>query len=198
MTRQATPSADAGPARQLLPGFLLVWLLLAIPGAAAAPADSAARVDGARGCKDAGKATRSTARLEGALVCLHNRERRRRGLSPLRASRALRTAAGRHARDMVRRNYFSHVSPDGRTLTDRVAATGYTRGGSFALGENILFNGARLPSPRDLMRQWLASPGHRANILRGTWREVGLASARDSPLGGGGGVTVVAVFGARY
>jgi uncharacterized protein YkwD len=180
-----------------LPSLLAIASLAALPAVSAAGHDGGARLASARGCKDADRPGLSTARIEASLLCIHNRERRAHRLGRLRRNARLGVAARRHGRDMIRRRYFAHVSPEGKGPAQRVAATGYARSGRCSLGENILFNGPRAPSPRRLMGQWLASPGHRANILRQGWRDIGLAALPGSPFGGPGGVTVVAVFGVR-
>ena len=95
---------------------------------------------------------------------------------------------------MARRNYFGHVSPGHRTVVDRVGRTGYSR--RFTAGENIFF--ARPgSSPAQAVAAWMASPGHRHQILSRGWEEVGIGTIMGSPSSAPGGVTVVAVFGSR-
>lgn len=128
-----------------------------------------------------------------ALFRLQNAERRRNGLRPLRSSSKLSRAARAHARDMVRRHFFGHVS-HGRDVVDRVASTGYGHG-RFAAQENLYWWRPR-SSPQVVLGAWMASATHRANILNPTSRNFGLAVLMRSPFGGGG-VTVVGVFGRR-
>ena len=130
-----------------------------------------------------------------AVLCAQNRQRRAHGLRPLRASRKLSRAAARHARDMVRRNYFGHVTFGGRTVVDRVGRTGYAR--RFAAGENIFYGLPPRPSPAQVVDAWMASPGHRHQILNPAWREVGIGTVMRPPFKARRGVTVVAVFGSR-
>jgi uncharacterized protein YkwD len=130
-----------------------------------------------------------------AVLCVQNRHRRAHGLRPLRGSRSLHRAAVRHARDMVRRNYFGHVSFGGRTVVDRVGRSGYSR--RFAAGENIFYGLPPRPSPAQVVAAWMASPGHRHQILNPAWREVGIGTIMRPPFRARGGVTVVAVFGSR-
>lgn len=148
------------------------------------------------GCH-AQRVTTDVRRLTRALLCLHNRERRAHALTPLRASRSLRTAARRHAHDMARRNYFGHLTIGGRTVLDRVRVTGYGRGGRVSVGENIFYGLLPLPSPARVMAAWMASPGHRQQVANPAWREFGIGTIMRAPVGGRGGVTVVAVFGSR-
>lgn len=88
---------------------------------------------------------------------------------PLTWNDRLTTAADGHSRDMAAQNYFSHTSADGRTLADRVNATGYAW---LSLGENIA---AGYPSVNAVMDGWIASPGHCANLMNAGFAEVGVA-----------------------
>jgi uncharacterized protein YkwD len=171
----------------------VVTLALLIPYSRPAQADDAVRAAGG-GCRghDASQGRKSFAR---SVVCLQNRQRRMHGLRPLRASGSLRRAAVRHARDMVRRNYFGHVSFGGRNVVDRVGRTGYAR--RFAAGENIFYGLPPRPSPAKVVSAWMASAGHRHQILNPAWHEVGIGAIMRPPFRSRGGVTVVAVFGSR-
>ncbi|NET34908.1 MAG: CAP domain-containing protein [Cyanothece sp. SIO1E1] len=106
-------------------------------------------------------------RYEDELLRLTNIERRRVGLPPLRLSAQLNQVARLHAQDMVKNNFFSHVGSDGSRVSDRAKAIGY----AFSyIGENLA---AGNPSPAQTLRQWMNSPGHRANILNPDYREIG-------------------------
>jgi uncharacterized protein YkwD len=134
-------------------------------------------------------------RFARSVLRLQNRQRRAHGLRSLRPSRKLRRAANRHARDMVRRHYFGHVSFGGRTVVDRVGRAGYGR--RFRAGENLFYVVSSRPSPAQVVAAWMASPPHRHQILNPAWREVGIGTTMRPPFGGRGGVTAVGVFGAR-
>ncbi|MGC5341939.1 sigma-70 family RNA polymerase sigma factor [Streptomyces sp. DT24] len=99
---------------------------------------------------------------------LVNAERAKSGCGPVRGNALLDTAAQRHSADMVARNYFSHTSPDGTDPGDRITAAGY-RWSTY--GENIA-KGQRTPA--DVMSAWMNSPGHRANILNCSFKEIGV------------------------
>ncbi len=89
---------------------------------------------------------------------------------------ALLTQAGDgHSTDMATANYFSHTSQDGRTLSDRVDATGYLWN---TLGENIA---AGYSSVDAVMNAWIASDGHCANLMNPNFTEVGLACVVGAP-----------------
>ena len=81
----------------------------------------------------------------------------------------LAQAAAGHSQDMAARNYFSHTSADGRTLVDRVNATGYAWS---SLGENIA---AGYPSVNAVVDGWMASDGHCANLMNPAFRDIGMA-----------------------
>jgi uncharacterized protein YkwD len=131
-----------------------------------------------------------------AVVCLINLERTKRQLAPLRDSAALRTAAGRYASQMVAGGFFDHVSPAGSTLRTRIAGVGYPRRTGYALGEDIAIGSGQLGTPSAIVAAWMASPGHRRNILAAQFRDVGIGVASGMP-GAAEGATYVADFGRR-
>lgn len=85
---------------------------------------------------------------------------------PLVLDERLSTAAGRHAQAMADRNFFGHVSPDGRTPQDRARAAGYQG----LVGENIA---AGQRTAAVVVADWLRSPGHCGNIMSPNYRSVG-------------------------
>ncbi|MCX4679381.1 sigma-70 family RNA polymerase sigma factor [Streptomyces sp. NBC_01433] len=99
---------------------------------------------------------------------LVNTEREKEGCAPVRGNGLMSTAAQGHSADMATRNYFSHTSPDGTDPGDRLTAAGY-RWSTY--GENIA-KGQRTPA--DVMSSWMDSPGHRANILNCSFKEIGV------------------------
>lgn len=104
---------------------------------------------------------------ETAMLQLVNQERTSRGLPALRMDATLRAVARAHSADMFQRGYFSHIGPDGETPFDRMREGGVR----FATaGENL----AMAPTVRIAHRGLMESPGHRANILRGSFRRVGI------------------------
>ncbi|SFO28157.1 Cysteine-rich secretory protein family protein [Pseudomonas sp. NFACC24-1] len=93
---------------------------------------------------------------------------------PLSWNAALGTAAQGHSRSMAQDNYFAHRDPDGRSTSDRARSAGF-RGRK--LGENIA---AGQRSPSQTLHDWLASPGHCANLMNPMFTQMGAASASDS------------------
>jgi uncharacterized protein YkwD len=129
------------------------------------------------------RATASARRVDEAVLCLIDRERARAGLAPLRRNRCLARAAQGHARDMVRRHYFAHTSRNGRTPVQRIFATGYVPPGSrWLLGENLAWGINPTGDPAWVVRAWMHSPAHRANVLRRGFRDVGVAAVAGVPV----------------
>lgn len=152
----------------------------------------------------------ATARFERRVRCLVNRQRLRHGRAPLRHDRCLARAADRHARDMVRHRYFAHTARDGRGAAARARAAGYLRGAArWAVGENLAWGAGAHARPHAIVRAWMRSGSHRANVLAPHFRDVGVAVVRDTPdrrttrerhgarAADRRAVTVVIAFGAR-
>ena len=168
----------------------------------------------AGGCGDAPRranaacgATLSTPREIGierageATLCLINGERSRRGLGALAPSERLAAAAVAHSRDMVARGYFEHETPEGRTPQDRIRASGWGRGTSSSTGENIAWGTGDEATPAAIVREWMASPPHRADILRPAFREIGVGIAFGAPGRDGSrddGATYTTTFGGAF
>ena len=93
---------------------------------------------------------------------------------PLTWNNKLEDAADGHARDMAKRNYFSHTSKDGRSMETRIVTAGYIFKGfkSFAIGENIA-QGQQ--SIAEVMDGWFKSEGHCKNLMNPSFKEVGVA-----------------------
>jgi uncharacterized protein YkwD len=149
-------------------------------------------------CANSSTRGASTEQVREAVRCLVNAERAQDGLPALQASERLQSAAARHSADMVQRHFFQHVSPEGRTLTDRVKRTGYLGGADeWALGENIGWGTGSLGTPAAIVRGWMNSPPHRAVILSRRFREAGVGVARGVPAGAGDGATFTLDAGRR-
>jgi uncharacterized protein YkwD len=137
-------------------------------------------------------------RVRAAVLCLHNQERAAHGLPRLRENAKLRRAARSHSNDMVARDYFDHDTRGGPDMADRILRTGYARGRGWSLGENIAWGTGSLATAAEIQRAWMESPGHKANILRREFREIGIGIATGAPVDGGeDGATYTADFGVR-
>ncbi len=103
------------------------------------------------------------------MIRLINRVRCERGLAPVVENGLLYQAALEHAVDMATGNFFSHVDPNGRRMSDHVSAQGY----SYTwIGENLA---AGRGSAGETFAQWMDSSAHQAIILGADYREAGLA-----------------------
>ena len=116
-----------------------------------------------------------------ATLCLINRERTQRGLTPFAENGLLDAASLEHSQDMVRLNYFEHTAADGRTVAFRLHAAGYQRGVTASGGENIAYGVGRKATPAAIVNAWMHSPGHRADILRRTFTDIGIGIALGAP-----------------
>jgi uncharacterized protein YkwD len=118
----------------------------------------------------------ASAAMQSELLAHLNAERKARGLAPLRLNDALDKAAQRHACDNAKRRTTSHVSGDGSKLQHRLKRVGYDYQ---AAAENT---GRGFASGKRAVQWWMASPGHKKNMLMPDVREVGIGIAMsDAP-----------------
>lgn len=102
---------------------------------------------------------------------LANRERVTHNVSELTVAPLLNEAAQRKADDMVARGYFAHVGPDGTQPWYWLDSVGYAY--DYA-GENLALN---LLDSGATVEAWMASPGHRSNLLGSDYTEIGSGMA---------------------
>jgi uncharacterized protein YkwD len=133
-----------------------------------------------------------------ATLCLINEQRRSHGLAPLAEDGLLTEAAQAHSEDMVSRGYFEHTTPDGRTVQDRIRATGWGAGANASTGENIEWALRAKAAPAAIVAKWMASPPHRADILRSAFTEIGIGIALGAPAISGQGATYTTDFGGVF
>jgi uncharacterized protein YkwD len=119
---------------------------------------------------------------------LTNVERARAGVPPLVLSIQLSEAAQQYSDVLATDACFAHTCGPVPDMVQRDAQAGYT--GWTAVGENIA---AGYPSPEAVVSGWMASPGHRANILNPDYRELGVGLSS----GGKYGAYWTQEFGAR-
>lgn len=132
----------------------------------------------------AGADARSLSTAESSLLNTMNAARTSRGLAPLRVDFRLVRAARGHSADMMRRQYFAHGS-----VARRALAAG-ARGPLF--GENLAWGTGA--STQWVVDRWLASPGHRAVLLRAGFRRVGIGVVYGTFIGHGSAAVVTADF----
>ncbi len=167
--------------RKLAPAIACLACAALLGGVAAAPGAEAR----AKGCRHAGalpsKSGVGTARR--ATVCLINRQRRSHGLNGLDTTGSLHDAADRHDGNMLSLGCFAHQCGDEAGLVDRILDTSYLPCGacSWGVAENIAWGTGDLGTPRAIVRGWMKSPGHRANILNPDYEDIGAAVVLGIP-----------------
>ena len=131
-----------------------------------------------------------------AVARLVNDERRKQGLPPLRPAPALRVSARSWALTQVRNSRFGHGNFARRILRFPFVLAGTPR--TRAVGENLAWGAGARSTPREIVKGWMRSPGHRANIMR-NWQYGAVWSSPDTPAPGRQreGVTVVQHFGRK-
>ncbi|MGW3360795.1 sigma-70 family RNA polymerase sigma factor [Streptomyces bungoensis] len=108
------------------------------------------------------------------VVALVNKERAAAGCGPLTEDPQLEQAAQGHSDDMAARGFFDHTNPDGADPGQRITAAGYrwsTYGENIAQGQQ---------TPEAVMDSWMNSPGHRANILNCSFKDIGVGVHRGT------------------
>ena len=165
-------SPSAAPAPAPLPAAIPVAALAAASpttASASAASDTSCGLNGAAGIEAEILQRVNALRASGA-VC---------GTTGYAATGALAwnttllTAAKGHSLDMAQKNYFSHISQDGRSLGQRITAAGYNWSN---VGENIA---AGQTSVEQVMNSWIKSPGHCQNLMNPNFRDVAVACMRN-------------------
>jgi uncharacterized protein YkwD len=185
-----------------LAAFVLVLLALSGASAAAAPVlvpQTAPPVP----LLASGQASSAVlGRLGAGVLQELNRVRAAHALPALRSAPSLTVSARHHSTQMGRRGFFAHESADGTPFWRRIERF-YGDDGfrSWEVGENLFWQSPTALAAISVVRSWLGSPGHRANVLSRDWREagVGAVSLPNAPgVYRGAAVTIVTVdFGKR-
>lgn len=138
--------------------------------------------------------------LEQRIHQLANHERVKRGLTPLAWNPVVQQVARRHSRDMARRHYFAHLSPEGHDLAYRYSQQGFVCqiqvGSAVYMGSENIYE-TSLYEARDyvgevvtrtywkdleniaqtIVKGWMSSPTHRRNLLEPSWQTHGIGVA---------------------
>lgn len=122
------------------------------------------------------------------LLILTNQKRQENGLPPLSLSDQLAAAAASKANDMLAKNYWSHIAPDGTTPWVFIRNSGYNY---IYAGENLARG---YTNAADVVNAWMASPTHRDNMLSSKYQNIGFAIVTGN-LTGEETVLVVEMFG---
>lgn len=121
----------------------------------------------------AAESTEGITETEQKVIELTNAERRKNGLSDLKADSALSNVAREKSKDMKAKNYFSHTSPTYGSPFDMMRDFGIsykTAGENIAMGQR---------SPEEVVQAWMNSEGHRKNILNGNFTHIGVGYVKD-------------------
>ena len=174
--------AGMGPLADDLGGEPVPLVGASVDSIAETVTDSASEFDGHPVTQNA-----TTADEEAIERLIHeavNEERAAAGRDRLSTDDDLRRVARNHSADMVADGYVGHESPDGVTPADRLAAAGCRAGGENVaqswIDEPVAVDGGTIVAENEsevaahLVGQWMASPGHRENILRESFAESGV------------------------
>ncbi|MFF1280393.1 CAP domain-containing protein [Streptomyces sp. NPDC058299] len=146
------------------------------PGATTAPrtprATPSAPASAAPAAPTTPKPTATASGVTAEIVRLVNSERAKVGCQALTLNSALTKAAQAHSADMAAHQNMSHTGSDGSSPGDRITAAGYAWSG---YGENVAYG---YGTAEQVMAGWMASPGHRANILDCSFQEIGVGLAQ--------------------
>lgn len=134
-------------------------------------------------------AVQASAMISANVITLINQSRAAEGLSTLATNAKLNLAAQNKANDMFAQQYFEHIGPDGRDMTDWVEEQGYNW---YAIGENIAYG---YDTAESVHTAFMNSSGHRANILEADYKDVGVAAVSGN-FEGDTTIMVVEEFGA--
>jgi uncharacterized protein YkwD len=126
---------------------------------------------------------------EAALLHAMNQARAQHGVAPLRVDLRLEAAARAKSRSMLRTGTFAHGDFQRRLSSFRA------RGPYF--GENLAWGVGSHGSAAGVVQMWLASPSHRANLLRRNFQRVGLGVVVGTFRGYAGTSVVTANFAGR-
>jgi len=125
------------------------------------------------------------------VINLTNTKRQELGLNSLEYSSMLSQAAQAKGQDMIAKDYWAHVSPDGIQPWYFITNAGYKY--RYA-GENLARD---FSDPGSAVEAWIASPSHRENILSAKYQEIGVAVI-EGDLAGVETTLIVQLFGAPY
>jgi uncharacterized protein YkwD len=138
--------------------------------------------------------------FERSTLCLLNAKRSSAGFRVLSTRPLLSRAAAGYSAQMVRESFFAHQAPAGPDLAGRLTRAGYLSHAAtdWFVGENLGWATGTAATPRQLVAAWMASPGHRRNILEPAFRDIGIGMASGTPASGPDGLTVTTDFGTRH
>lgn len=175
-----TQSKKAGTGRTVAAAGVLVALVAALavslaiasrPDAQVPTAAAGKAARSACGAADGPAADTAPPKLRRSVRCLVNRKRAKRGLRKLKHDRALRRAAQRHSKRMVKTGCLDHRCGNEPALEQRLVRAGYAEGAKrWAYAENT----GCAASAAAMVETWLRSREHRLNLLGQRFRDIGV------------------------
>jgi RNA polymerase sigma factor (sigma-70 family) len=174
-TVEASPSASKSPSPSASPSKKARPSKTAEPTKKASPTPRPSTRP-SRSVSSAPQTRSAPTNTVGQVVALVNDERAAAGCGPVAEDALLNESAQRHSADMDARDFFDHTNPDGADPGQRITAAGYrwsTYGENIAQGQQ---------TPEAVMESWMNSPGHRANILNCSFKDIGVG-VHDGPGG---------------
>ena len=117
-----------------------------------------------------------------------NQARESQNSRPVQLNSQLSQAAQAKANDMVARNYWAHITPEGKTPWVFIDKTGYQYQKA---GENLAFG---FVDTNNIIKGWMNSPAHKENLLNTDYTEVGFGIANSQNYQGTGPETIVVAF----
>ncbi len=131
----------------------------------------------------------SLTRAESSLLTAMNQVRMQHGAQPLRADARLERAARSHSLEMLHAGVFFHGA-----FSARIRSVGVR---SPRVGENLAWGVGRYSRAHAIVRMWMASPGHRENLLHPGYRLVGVGALRGSFSGHRSALMITTDFAGR-
>lgn len=163
------PSVEEDGSGYLVPAVTSGEGSVSLEGAAGA--ESPAQVAAPAGCA---ASDANAAQFANEVLALVNQERAANGLTAVTLNAQLNQAAQGHSFDMGCNFFLSHTGSDGSDPGLRIDNTGYYW---LTWGENVA---AGYSTAATVMNGWMNSPGHRANILNGSFTEMGIGYVYNS------------------
>ncbi|MES4892406.1 CAP domain-containing protein [Streptomyces sp. NPDC096012] len=146
----------------------------AAPKPAPSTPEATASAPAAPAAPSTSKPTATASGVTAQIVQLVNAERAKAGCQDLTLNPELTKAAQAHSADMAAHQNMSHTGSDGSAPGDRITRAGYTWS---SYGENVAYGYA---TAEQVMAGWMSSPGHRANILNCSFKEIGVGLAQPN------------------
>ncbi|MGW2693133.1 CAP domain-containing protein [Streptomyces sp. NPDC001296] len=176
-TRKAAPKRKAPvrprPTQSEAAQQLQATTTAVTPKATATPTPTATAT-AAAASPTAPAATATASGVTARVVQLVNAERAKVGCSALTVNATLTKVAQAHSDDMAAHQNMSHTGSDGSSPGGRISQAGYSWR---TYGENVAYGYA---TPEQVMAGWMASPGHKANILDCDFKEIGVGLAQPN------------------